>query len=145
MTRIRFGRDFGAREVSRGTTLLAAAARAGAPLGNACRAQGVCRACAVLVVRGAEHLDAPGELERAMQLEPPWRMACQVRVLGEGEVELWTPHCPRTPPTAQATVPSEPSWRWRTAGGLMPCSRKAPSTRKLTSVSKAFSYLVSST
>jgi len=71
---------------------MAAAARAGAPLGNACRARGVCRACAVLVVRGAELLAAPGELERAMELARPWRMACQTRVVGPGEVELWTPH-----------------------------------------------------
>lgn len=89
---IRFGRDFGEIEVGPGTTLLAAAARAHAPLGNACRAQGICRACAVLVVTGGEQLDAPGELERRMQLAPPWRMACQTRVSGEGLVELWTAH-----------------------------------------------------
>lgn len=92
VTRIRFGRDFGSIEVSRGTTLLAAAARARAPLGNACRARGVCRACAVLVSAGSDLLAPPNALERAMQLEPPWRMACQTRVSGAGEVVLWTPH-----------------------------------------------------
>lgn len=90
-TRIRFGHDFGERDVPLGTTLLAAAARAQAPLGNACRGQGVCRACAVLVVRGAELLDEPGVLERAMQLEPPWRMACQTRVIATGRLDIWTP------------------------------------------------------
>ena len=73
--------------------MLAAASRAGAPLGNACRGQGVCRACAVLVVTGAELLDPPGELELRMQLDPDWRMACQTRVRrGAGVIELWTPH-----------------------------------------------------
>ena len=90
--RVRFVRDFGAIEISVGTSLLAAAARAGAPLGNACRGRGVCRACAVLVVAGAEHLSAAGELERAMALEPGWRMACQTRVAQSGEIELWTPN-----------------------------------------------------
>ena len=91
-TRLRFGRDFGELDVPRGTTLLAAAARAGAPLGNACRGRGVCRACAVLVVSGAEQLGPAEALERAMELEPPWRMACQTRVEGEGQIELWTAH-----------------------------------------------------
>ncbi|MFO7562747.1 MAG: 2Fe-2S iron-sulfur cluster-binding protein, partial [Enhygromyxa sp.] len=90
--RVRFGRDFGELEISEGTSLLAAAARASAPLGNACRGQGVCRACAVLVVSGAEQLDPPGELERAMGLEPGWRMACQTRVRGVGQLSLWTFH-----------------------------------------------------
>jgi ferredoxin len=89
-TTVRFGQDFGELEVPLGTSLLAAAARARAPLGNACRGQGVCRACAVLVIAGAQLLDPPGELERAMQLEPPWRMACQTRIRGSGVIELWT-------------------------------------------------------
>jgi len=92
MATVRFGRDFGEREIGDGTTLLAAASRASAPLGNACRGQGVCRACAVLVVEGAALLDPPGELERQMQLEPGWRMACQTRVRGRGHVVLWTFH-----------------------------------------------------
>jgi ferredoxin len=92
VVRIRFGRDFGEIEVSRGTTLLAAAARAKAPLGNACRGQGICRACAVLVVEGAALLDEAGELEGRMQLESPWRMACKTHVRGDGHIELWTPN-----------------------------------------------------
>lgn len=92
MVRVRFGRDFGELEVGVGTTLLAAASRAAAPLGNACRGQGVCRACAVLVVSGSELLGPAGELEREMQLEPGWRMACQTRVRGSGHMVLWTFH-----------------------------------------------------
>ena len=92
MNRIRFGRDFGELDVPLGTSLLAAAARAKAPLGNACRGQGVCRACAVLVVHGAQLLDGVGELERHMQLEPGWRMACQTHVRRAGQLHLWIPH-----------------------------------------------------
>lgn len=93
--RVRFGPDFGAIDVPPGTTLLAAAGRARAPLGNACRGQGVCRACAVLVIHGGEALEPPGALERAMALTWPWRMACQTRVRAAehiGEIELWTAH-----------------------------------------------------
>lgn len=95
-TQLRFVRDFGSIAVPRGTTLMAATQRAQVPLGNACRARGVCRACAVLVLSGAEHLEDPGELERRFGLEVSlgagWRMACQTRVRGGGTVELWTPH-----------------------------------------------------
>lgn len=91
--RIRFGREFGPIEVEAGTSVLAAASRARAPLGNACRGQGVCRACAVFVVTGSDLLEPVAQLERRMQLEPSWRMACQTRVRqAEGLVELWTPH-----------------------------------------------------
>ena len=90
---VRFGRDFGTLAVAPGTTLLAAASRADAPLGNACRGQGVCRACAVRVLVGAELLDDPGPLERQMQLDPGWRMACKTRVSARtGALRLWTPH-----------------------------------------------------
>lgn len=92
MTTIRFGRDFGVIEVPRGTTLLAAAGRAGAPLGNACLARGVCRACAVLVTSGADHLLPAEPLEQRFGLEHGWRMGCQARVAGEGEVRIWTAH-----------------------------------------------------
>ncbi|MCA9687005.1 MAG: (2Fe-2S)-binding protein, partial [Myxococcales bacterium] len=90
ITRVVWGRDFGHSDVTRGTSLLAAAARAAVPLGNACRGQGVCRACAVLVVRGGEALEPAGELEQRFGLPAPWRMACQTRVRGDGEVALWT-------------------------------------------------------
>ncbi len=93
MPTIRFWRDQGARVVARGTTLMAAAQRSGAPLGNACRAQGVCRACAVLVLAGDEHLEPASTLELAMQLQAGWRMACQTRVAStreDDEIVIWT-------------------------------------------------------
>jgi ferredoxin len=94
MPTIRFWREGGARIVTRGTTLMAAAQRGGVPLGNACRAQGVCRACAVLVLDGAEHLEPASPLELRMGLEVGWRMACQTRVASTGDgdaITIWTP------------------------------------------------------
>jgi ferredoxin len=94
MPTLRFWRDYDARVVPGGTTLMAAAQRAGAPLGNACRSQGVCRACAVLVLAGEQHLADASELERRMNLEPGWRMACQTRLASddsEATVTIWIP------------------------------------------------------
>lgn len=73
---------------------MAAAQRADVPLGNACRSQGVCRACAVAVLAGEQHLSAPGELEVRMALESGWRMACQTRISSDdsaAEVTIWIP------------------------------------------------------
>lgn len=89
--KIRFWRDGGSIDVPVGTSMLAASRRANAPLGNSCRGRGICRACAVLVVRGAEHLGPRRECEDALGIVEPWRMACQARAASEdGEVVL---HC----------------------------------------------------
>lgn len=100
--KIRFWRDGGTIDVPVGTTLLAAARRAGAPLGNSCRGRGICRACTVLVVRGDELLCPRRPCEDALGITAPWRMACQARPIvaandqgedhdvDEGEVVL---HC----------------------------------------------------
>ncbi len=64
-------------------TLLDAVRRAGLPLGQSCRGEGVCRSCTVEVLAGADALVPPGPLElrqlRARPDEPlDRRLACQV-------------------------------------------------------------------
>ncbi len=79
---------------------MAAAQRADAPLGNACRSQGICRACAVLVLAGEQHLSGPGDLELRMDLAPGWRMACQTRLTSPdsgADVVVWIPAWGGTP------------------------------------------------
>jgi ferredoxin len=74
-------------DVKRGGTILRAAVRARMRLGRACRGVGVCAACAVRVVAGAEHLEAPTPVERRLLARRPLpageRYACQARVLGD--------------------------------------------------------------
>ena len=71
-------------------TVLDAARRAGAPLGNSCGSVGVCGRCRVRVLAGAENLSAPTmiEIRVAAQrgFEDDERLACQAAVLGDVEV-----------------------------------------------------------
>ena len=68
-------------------TLLDAARRANAPLGNSCGGVGICARCRVRVVEGAENLSPPTSVEvRVSQqrgLAADERLACQAVVLGE--------------------------------------------------------------
>lgn len=68
-------------------TLLDAARRANAPLGNSCGGIGICARCRVRVVEGAENLGAPTSVEERVSqqrgLNPDERLACQAVVLGD--------------------------------------------------------------
>jgi len=68
-------------------TLLDAARRAGAPVGNSCGAIGVCGRCRVRIVSGGEVLGAPTAIEvrvaAARGFEADERLACQAVVRGD--------------------------------------------------------------
>ena len=77
-------------EVLRDETLLDAARRAAAPLGNSCGAVGVCARCRVRVTRGAENLSPPTVIESRIGVSRAFaadeRLACQAVVLGDCEI-----------------------------------------------------------
>jgi len=76
-----------AAEAKADETLLDAARRAGAPLGNSCGGVGVCARCRVRVVSGAENLSPPTTIESRVAaqraLGDDERLACQSIVGGE--------------------------------------------------------------
>lgn len=71
-------------------TLLDAARRAAAPLGNSCGGVGICARCRVRVVAGGESLSPPTSIELRIGgtrgFAPDERMACQAVVSGDCEV-----------------------------------------------------------
>ncbi len=71
-------------------TVLDAARRADAPLGNSCGSVGVCGRCRVRVLAGAENLSPPTLIEIRVSaqrgFEPDERLACQAVVMGDVEV-----------------------------------------------------------
>jgi 2Fe-2S ferredoxin len=78
-------------EVPVGTTLLEAAAIAGAPLGTHCGGVGACTSCHVRIEHGAEHLSAIEEreedaLDGVFDVRPSSRLGCQVRIVAPGDV-----------------------------------------------------------
>jgi 2Fe-2S ferredoxin len=78
-------------------TILDAARRAGAPVGNSCGAVGVCARCRVVVLEGAESLSPPTEIERRVAaragVAASERLACQAVVRGDCRVTTtyWGP------------------------------------------------------
>ncbi len=73
-----------------GTPLQEIADRAGADLTFGCR-NGACGTCRVRVARGLENASPPGAEERdflaALEAPADHRLACQVRVLGDLDIE----------------------------------------------------------
>jgi ferredoxin len=77
-------------EVRSDETVLDAARRADAPVGNSCGSVGVCGRCRVRVLAGAENLSPPTMIELRVSaqrgFEPDERLACQAVVTGDVEV-----------------------------------------------------------
>jgi len=77
-------------EAAANETLLDAARRADAPIGNSCGGVGVCGRCCVRVVAGAENLSAPTTIEQRVSAQRGFgadeRLACQAAVTGDVEV-----------------------------------------------------------
>ncbi|MEA2161979.1 MAG: hypothetical protein QOK37_106 [Thermoanaerobaculia bacterium] len=71
-------------------TILDAARRADAPLGNSCGSVGICARCRVRVVSGSENLSAPTTIEIRVSAQRGFardeRLACQAVVQGDVEV-----------------------------------------------------------
>jgi len=87
MPRVRFvplGKEVEART---GGTILAAANRCQAPVGQSCSGEGVCGLCKVAVLDGIEHIAPPGDLERRLMREKEFtvneRAACLARIQGD--------------------------------------------------------------
>ena len=68
-------------------TVLDAARRAGAPMGNSCGGVGICARCRVRVVEGAESLAPPTSVEAQTAAQRGFadgeRLACQAVVRGD--------------------------------------------------------------
>jgi ferredoxin len=79
-----------AAEAKPNETVLDAARRVGAPVGNSCGGIGVCARCRVRVVAGAENLSPPTSIELriggARGFAADERMACQAVVTGDCEI-----------------------------------------------------------
>jgi 2Fe-2S ferredoxin len=88
--RVTFSPLGGVAEARPNETILDAARRIGAPIGNACGGVGVCARCRVRVVAGSENLSPPTSIElrvgAAHGFAADERMACQACVLGDCSV-----------------------------------------------------------
>ena len=80
----------GAAEARPNETILDAARRAGAPIGNSCGGVGVCARCRVRILAGSENLSPATSIELRVGAARGFiegeRMACQAVVGGDCEV-----------------------------------------------------------
>jgi ferredoxin len=93
MPRVRFADQELEVEVPLGSSLLAAAQRAGAPEGSACGGVCACSTCHVYVDQGAELLSEASEdeediLDKAFDVKMSSRLGCQAKVERDGLVVL---------------------------------------------------------
>jgi 2Fe-2S ferredoxin len=89
MPKVRFEPDGMEIEVKAGTTILDAAEEAGALLGSACGGVCACSTCHVYVSEGLDGLSEIEEceednLDKAFDVRPNSRLACQARLQTEG-------------------------------------------------------------
>ena len=77
-------------EAKSNETVLDAARRAGAPIGNSCGSVGVCGRCRIRVLAGAENLSPPTMIEIRVSTQRGFtgdeRLACQAAVKGDVEI-----------------------------------------------------------
>jgi uncharacterized 2Fe-2S/4Fe-4S cluster protein (DUF4445 family) len=92
------------------TSLLRSIEESGVRIRSVCGGLGICGKCVVRVLRGREILSSPTDAENRWlgeKLEEGFRLACQTRMLREGEVEVWIP--PESRETREALLlPSLP-------------------------------------
>lgn len=81
------GKKISEVELEQESTLLSAAAKAGAGLNHRCGGHARCGTCKVTVEAGAEHLSetgtAEGRILKILNATPEQRLACQAWVKGE--------------------------------------------------------------
>jgi ferredoxin len=84
---VTFGHLQKQKKISAGATLIAAANRAGVPIGQSCGGEGACGWCRVKIISGAENLSAPSlredQMMREKEFAPDERAACQAKVFGD--------------------------------------------------------------
>ncbi len=87
MPKIRFFPLGKTNDVFAGSTILSAANRCEAPIGQSCSGDGICGWCRVTVLEGSDRLAPPSELERRLMKAKGFRdderAACLAKVAGD--------------------------------------------------------------
>ena len=88
MPRVLFLDEGKAAEVAAGRTLLSAALEMEIPISHVCGGDGACGTCRVEVIEGWQHLTPPTPDETYKELEEPYRLSCQAKVIGDVQVKV---------------------------------------------------------
>jgi uncharacterized 2Fe-2S/4Fe-4S cluster protein (DUF4445 family) len=88
MPRVTFADAQKSGEFPAGRTLLSIAGELGVRVSQVCGGDGACGTCRIEVVEGPEQLTAPTPDETYKEIDPPYRLSCQARLLGEVVVKV---------------------------------------------------------
>ena len=88
MPRVTFADQGKAAEFSTGKTLLSCAMDMGVQISHVCGGDGACGTCRIEVVGGWDNLSPPTPDETYKEIEPPHRLSCQCKLLGDVVVKV---------------------------------------------------------
>jgi adenylate cyclase len=88
MPRVTFVDDARAADFPAGRTLLSCALDLGIRISHVCGGDGACGTCRILVVDGWDSLTPPTPDETYKELEAPYRLACQSKLLADVAVNV---------------------------------------------------------
>jgi ferredoxin, 2Fe-2S len=75
-------------ELPTGRTLLSIAEELGIRISHVCGGDGACGTCRIEVLEGWDHLTPPTPDETYKELEAPYRLSCQSRLVGDVIVKV---------------------------------------------------------
>ena len=88
MPRVTFVDEGKAADFPSGKTLLSCAIEMGVQISHVCGGDGACGTCRIEVMEGWSYLTPPTPDETYKELEPPYRLSCQAKLLGDVVVKV---------------------------------------------------------
>jgi adenylate cyclase len=88
MPRVTFADVEKSGEFPAGTTLLSIAERLDVRVSHVCGGDGACGTCRIEVVEGWDQLTPPTPDETYKELDPPYRLSCQSKLIGNVIVKV---------------------------------------------------------
>ena len=83
MPHVTFADEGKAGEFPAGKTLLSCATDLGVRVSHVCGGDGACGTCRIEVVEGWDHLTTPTPDETYKELDPPYRLSCQAKLMDD--------------------------------------------------------------
>ena len=88
MPRVVFLDEGKAGEFAAGKTLLSISGEMGVKVSHVCGGDGACGTCRIEVVQGWDNLTAPTPDETYKEIESPYRLSCQAKLIGDVAVKV---------------------------------------------------------
>jgi uncharacterized 2Fe-2S/4Fe-4S cluster protein (DUF4445 family) len=88
MPRLTFADEEKSAEFPEGRTVLSCAGAMGVQVSHVCGGDGACGTCRIEIVDGWERLSPPTPDETYKELDPPYRLSCQAKLLGDVVVKV---------------------------------------------------------